>query len=1268
MHGDHGEWEGGYTSRLVVEFEPESAAGPDDSGTGNTGDRKLKTNSKGLGPLNAPPKSGPIRLPAAEVYLDRALGAPVRWRFLIFDQSSSESQKLSQLLSALARGRVKATPKWAQVQAPLPIVIEKRRGKFYLVEGESEEGPIPTRAEAEKKRSQRLSQRHPRMSAPKPLGPASLVVRCSFVQNNNFLFVETVATSVAEEEQQNSLIPRWRVHKVREMDKLLKKFDHLAKLVEKDSVKSYVSSVKFPQDFGDTEEPHPNVIQAEASDWRFLRSILWQYDVLAKKDDPRPLILSGSVDEDKGTDGKWILTWGSRKAFEKAWGGSPPKERKLKFGKEDWPPKEEQLPAPTDHRMFLNHESMGGRDRFHFIESSFCEMPGGLAYPNPPHSSSLPAVRVPRASQVRHHRYFQSKTWNKWRRRDVPLVLERTKEFVYRIVDRLALGDPYRLSWTTRLELLPEKSNTTTENPPAPAGPWIGEGIVKKVDPDRRGPWMQIELAPFQKEYQENLVFVRLTSPHSGKKKEKGELEAGLHLIPEQGTRVLLAWSGRFDESVAVLGNLRLEATKYPHPSVWLETDAVGERKKLSLTKIGLTSIDSDWEVSVGKETKLQSSKPLVIIGDGVQSEYTGGVIEVSKQKHSHTNYKDPARTPPKTKKASKEPPAKKEAPPPQAPEKLKRPEAKRLPNKDDLQKKLDPAQPQAKTNPPSKPAESDLGSFLKGLGKKAEDAATKAVDEAKKEAQKAVEQAKSGAKGLESKANKAIDSMGQEAKKMVDSLGSSVDSGVDGLNRDVVGGIGAARKALGNARDEVSKTVDSMVSKTESVVQDARSQAEGQYKDWRATAERRVAEGVAATRLMADKLGNKISNTMVDAQHQVDAAAGKVADAARDKVHDAAKMGHETLDGVGKQAEKGIDGLQGAAGNIHPEAGKAVGQGLRGGLDKGLKAGHSGIDGADQKATQSIDHAQQEVHKKGDEVRNTVDTQYKETQAKMDQKMTSTIDEGRKSLDEGERKVSQRLDEAQGQFAKGNREAAAKLNQGLDSVHRPLDQGLAGAQQVSEQTAAGLHQGVAHAEAGAKTAVDQTTAAAKGATQRAGQEVAHAGDQLHSGIEQSAGSAKGEIREAGQQFSKGADQLQSNVNQAGAAVKGTVKEAGQQVSSTVDKVGQHASSAAQKVGQQIPGAGEHVQKGIEQTTSAVKDATQKATQQVSDGIEKANTKARETIGGFGESLGTTPPDAAEQASVNSYIASQARTQRSVDEVLKKGSQSKKKMDWKEFT
>ncbi|MBT9586743.1 hypothetical protein IV102_25595 [bacterium] len=542
----------------------------------------------------------------------------MRWRFLVHSRLNEDSKKLHQLGLALGSGRVFVEATWDQEKRldAKSFHEVKNKEQYFLVSHEGARlGPYGTREESHaalRKLEHRPVVHHHQYK----LGPKEkvLVTGSQWQSEFNHLLVEATSTLIKEEEF-NATLPRWRVHHVDSLEKLVKKFKHLA-LIPNNGVGNQLQEIKF----GD--KAWANQIQGGMSDWDWVRSLLWHYQGFTRDLAMKPLILSGSVSESQETNGRWIFTWGRQETY-KALGEVS--SRRLDWGKaepaHDHPPK---YPDTQDsHRSDDNEiddEIYQGHDRALF---------GGKA--PKARSYHLPGVPIPQSGQVRHRRAFSEQAWKDWRTRDVPLFTEKEQVMCWRVVDKLYdTTSPDVLGWNTKVEFLPPKAIAPQEQPMLPLSRWTSRGKVLKQY--RKGPWIELEMpACFSKQNKkENIVYARLMTAHAGK-----DGTAGLHFIPEQGTRVGITWSGQFDESILCLGNIRMKETEYPHPSCWIESDSIGRFKDVRVKSIGKTDIDSDWRVGVKKQASLDSLKMFTVAGEGVRSDYKSGVKNVVKGKSS---------------------------------------------------------------------------------------------------------------------------------------------------------------------------------------------------------------------------------------------------------------------------------------------------------------------------------------------------------------------------------------------------------------------------------------------------------------------------------------------------------------------------------------------------------------------------------------------------------------------------------------------------------
>jgi hypothetical protein len=196
------------------------------------------------------------RLSAREVVLERALGQPVTWRFVV--RVTHDDAFLAFLVALLESGQVKANAVWND----------------------------------------------------SPLGSEAVIVHAQWSEElAHHLVLEAHATSLgpapSPAPDPDPFTPRWRVHDgVSDLLKLAQRFAHVAALPN--WVKTPMQKVKLaPGDF-------TSVVQDGLSDWAFFSHLLDHYGMLGQDAAMKPLVLTGSVEE---AAGEWLVTYGSKAAY-----------------------------------------------------------------------------------------------------------------------------------------------------------------------------------------------------------------------------------------------------------------------------------------------------------------------------------------------------------------------------------------------------------------------------------------------------------------------------------------------------------------------------------------------------------------------------------------------------------------------------------------------------------------------------------------------------------------------------------------------------------------------------------------------------------------------------------------------------------------------------------------------------------------------------------------------------------------------------------------
>src|SRR5262249_23299342 len=144
--------------------------------------------------------------------------------------------------------------------------------------------------------------------------------------------------------------------------------------------------------------------------------------------------------------------------------------------------------------------------------------------------------------------------------------------------------------WSARVDELPRSRPLRRRARAGGQGPairpWVGVGRVHEADP--KGEWVDVEL-PGRFENGRRVVRARLSTPYSGAGPSG---TAGINLVPERQTDVALAWSGRFDEPIICLGNLRVTAAALASPSISLSRGATLLLDTLHFGAVGPVRVD----------------------------------------------------------------------------------------------------------------------------------------------------------------------------------------------------------------------------------------------------------------------------------------------------------------------------------------------------------------------------------------------------------------------------------------------------------------------------------------------------------------------------------------------------------------------------------------------------------------------------------------------------------------------------------------------------
>lgn len=375
-----------------------------------------------------------------------------------------------------------------------------------------------------------------------------------------------VETTRFSEHAKDSHQPRWRVHKAANLYLLMKKFSDVVRLdPDLASVENRLADVRF------SVGNKACIIQAGKSDWEFVGEILGQFSRLLPSEGP--MLVTGSTATEGGDEDTWMVTWAKGESFAS-------EARAVSTRSLDKPPDAYE---------------------FYGFENRLAPIGSTRTRPTP--------------TTVWRRPIFGSASWRNWSKLPLPCFVG--ERLAWRLRDRICQvrkGDA--LTWQTQLDFVDSRFVFAGAAPAARFQPWVGQGVVKSADAN--SPWIEITLDGFSGEKGEDTLLAYLGTPYSG---PDGAL--GLHLVPEDGTRVLVAWSGFFEQPPVVLGNVREKDILFPSPSLNLSKTA-----KLKLAKVKVESIG---DIGIDSSLSLKVNKPVDITGDEAELSLKEGVIYLGK-------------------------------------------------------------------------------------------------------------------------------------------------------------------------------------------------------------------------------------------------------------------------------------------------------------------------------------------------------------------------------------------------------------------------------------------------------------------------------------------------------------------------------------------------------------------------------------------------------------------------------------------------------------
>jgi hypothetical protein len=362
------------------------------------------------------------------------------------------------------------------------------------------------------------------------------------------------------------------------MRELVERFKHVSEVSP--GVLREMGKIKF------ADGNSASIVQDGASDWQFVGRILDQCDEISTGQPWLPLTIMGSVSG--GTNGKWLIAAGCSKAYH-AWRDVKP--RKLTFS---------------------DRES-DGNGRIEFGSVNLVAR-----------SSQFAHAVVPTTVYLRQGRKFSPTSWEAWSTQDLPRFLaDHNDVMVWRIEDRLYHLGQDTVEWESRLSCIPRDASVCSPIKSAASRPWSGFGKVS-ADRSAREEWLPVSFIGF--ESGENAAQVRILTPYSGHDGRKG-----LHFVPEAGTEVEVRWSGRFDESLILGGNVRRASAVFNSPSVCLEDEYRAQFSDVRILRVDNVNIESALRLGVQQSTKINSTRQLEVRADGADLKMGGGIVRTGR-------------------------------------------------------------------------------------------------------------------------------------------------------------------------------------------------------------------------------------------------------------------------------------------------------------------------------------------------------------------------------------------------------------------------------------------------------------------------------------------------------------------------------------------------------------------------------------------------------------------------------------------------------------
>ena len=409
----------------------------------------------------------------------------------------------------------------------------------------------------------------------RPLGMPGVVIKLEYESASRSRIRLEAHASMPEIGIPDPFQPRRRVHRIVDFKQLLDRFHGLLKVSQ--SVANTFSTMILRDDL------NAAVIQSDLSDWAFVFEAVRQYGHLQEQEHLRPLVVSGGCDDGAGNQGRWLLDWGHAKAYEE-----------------------------LGQRRIVDASVDGGFEQLLFGGRTNLPTPG------------FPSGSSPVCMRQRVAREFEFDAYRQWTQQDLPAFLTDSGGMVWMIEDSLRPGGsqrPERTTWTSRLHVGPSEAPAPVDRHVEPwrrPTPWSGFGVV--LESSREGPWIVVRLHDF--EQGEDELPVRIVTPYAGTDGRRG-----VHAVPEQGTEVLLAWSGRFGDSIVCIGNTRSEAASLASPSLWLDDELLVHARDVRALALGRVVIEPGLEVHLESESAIEGEGKMELDIDGTEVRLAGGTF-----------------------------------------------------------------------------------------------------------------------------------------------------------------------------------------------------------------------------------------------------------------------------------------------------------------------------------------------------------------------------------------------------------------------------------------------------------------------------------------------------------------------------------------------------------------------------------------------------------------------------------------------------------------